>query len=1059
MPEITRERVVYRGDRERDRDSDSDDRATGYRTVQRYRVTRSRVEPIEDERRTSRTTLLEVGNRRDAHLNIERASDRFEGPPRPRSAIDIRPRSTIVERYIEREPLRDERSDRTSTVVYERDRDFGRESERDKPSERESPSELERQELKTGYYERPEPAPQPIVIRQRALEPQNIIINEAPAPPPIYLPQLPWEEGFQAIQRREEVQEVARLEPRRATEDEYYYRRDVREVRGPRRSNEDFALTAAAGPLAIAAYHERQEIRPRDSVSDRSYSDDEDVVIRRRIIKKERSRSRDSYHRRHLAEGALASAGAVALLANHRDKEGDVHRGRQVVGGVSLGALGAETLTRTRSRYRERHDDEDRSRSRSSSRHSHRKIKTGLALAAAAKYVSNRRETNAELGRGRSRTRSVSRRRYSSNNDFYDKDRGGMSRSRSRHADPKHRASQIAKAGAATASVAGIVEHFRNKSTKGDGSRSKSRVRTGAEIAAAGLAGAGVAGLYENRKAKEDREQELKARRERRRVRSISPSSDIGDPELGMVQYRTEPVYAYPSYYDLALATSGSAYVGKRNRSRNGRRRHSSESSSERYPRSKSRVRDIAGAAGTAAAAIGINQYKKRKEKKEAERDRDGYSRSRSRSRSASSIRSTLTKRLSNLIPRDSSHADAPTNFAGTRSPGAFPEGVLDSELTTRAGNLRILKYQDSSKAGGRQSVDEDLSRLDKDGQADSTRSATSAKNNEIDCPVLVDGKSLKLENEEASEPWFEPGSPAKVWERRSSSISIGNSFVLDEAEGDLGLTSLDGPSAEPTMEEAMKKEEVKKQDSQFLDSRMLHDRRPSPHRDDLLLGAGKKDTHSQPSPSMGGSAHLSESKIAQDLREDSGPPSQSSSMTDSTLLEDATDWEESDVEIFEHEFSPVGYSQSPGDMTNHSSLVQITLDPAKKEMVERLMQEVWTIFNEKWPTAARECAGAPNDYSSTSRPASGSISQAGNHSGGNSSGFQRSDNREDGKSNENPEKGLGGNGKQPESPSDANQTSLGFACPYRKRDPRKYCVRDWRSCALSPQKTVARVK
>ncbi|PMD44644.1 hypothetical protein L207DRAFT_542300 [Hyaloscypha variabilis F] len=682
MPEITRERVIYRGGRDRDDDSSDDDRSTfshshressgggGYRTVQRYRVTPSRVEPIEDERRTSRTTLLEVGNRRGAHLDIERtSSERIEGPPRPRSAIDIRPRSTIVERYVEREPLReplrDERSERTRTVVYERDRreperdrpwerDFGRESERDvretdvriekrvTTERREEPYELERYQRETEYYDR-EPAPQPIVIRQRAPEPQKIIINEAPAPPPIYLPQPAREEGFQVIRRREEIQEVARPEPRRPVEDEYYYRRDVREVGGPRRSDEDFALTGAAltgaaavaGPLAVAAYRERREdrrddrreIHPRDSVSDRSYSDDEDVVVRRKIIKKERSRSRDSHHKRHLAEGALAGAGAAALLANHRSKQGDGpdHRGRNVVGGAALGALGAEVLTRARSRYRDRHDDE--SRSRSSSRHSHRKIKTGLALAAAglaaaaaAKYVSNRKANKEEAGRGRSRTRSVSRRRYSDDDDFHDEGRAG--RSRSRHADPKHRAASMAKAGVATAAVAGIVEHFRNKSKKRDGSRSKSRIRTGAEIAAAGLAGAGVAGLYENRKAKEEREEEEhEARRERRRsrsrARSVGTYSDPGvDPELGMVQYGTEPVYTHPGYYDPAVAAgAGAAYGATReHRPRSGRRRHSSESSSERgesrkKSRSRSRVRDIAGAAaGTAAAAIGYEE-------------------------------------------------------------------------------------------------------------------------------------------------------------------------------------------------------------------------------------------------------------------------------------------------------------------------------------------------------------------------------------------------------------------------------------------------------------------
>ncbi|KAH6714386.1 hypothetical protein BKA61DRAFT_481996, partial [Leptodontidium sp. MPI-SDFR-AT-0119] len=33
------------------------------------------------------------------------------------------------------------------------------------------------------------------------------------------------------------------------------------------------------------------------------------------------------------------------------------------------------------------------------------------------------------------------------------------------------------------------------------------------------------------------------------------------------------------------------------------------------------------------------------------------------------------------------------------------------------------------------------------------------------------------------------------------------------------------------------------------------------------------------------------------------------------------------------------------------------------------------------------------------------------------------------------------------------------FACPYRKHNPRKYCVQDSRSCALTPFETVARVK
>ncbi|CZR60758.1 uncharacterized protein PAC_10654 [Phialocephala subalpina] len=680
MPEVTRVVRSYRDEY----DSDDDGRSVvsrrtkddgSYRTVQRYRVTPSRVEEVEVDRRSSRLDIAPRAER----IEIDRRSERWE-PERPRSAIDIRPRSSIVEReryierdrepvrevreterYIERErePAREPERERTRTVVYERDRESEPlrpweraparpwESERDvretdvvrvekRTERREEPYELERYQRETEYYDRPEPAPQPIIIRQRAPEPQQIIVQEAPQPLPIVLP-APREEV--QIVKQEVIREVEapRPEPRRQ-EDEYYYRRDVREVRDGGRRDEDFAMER---------YDSRRDIRPRDSVSGDEYSD-EDYVVRKKIVRRVRSRSGSPHHKRHLAEGALAGAGAAALLANHAAKQGTggEHRGRKVIGGAALGAIGAEVITRARSRFRDREDD-SRSRSRSSSRHSHRKIKTaiglaaaGLAAAAAAKYVSNRKAEKQELGRGRSRTRSLSRRRYSDDDyDDYD-DRRARTRSRSVHADPKHRSATIAKAGAATAAVAAVAEHLRNKSRRRSGERSKSKIRTGAEIAGAGLAGAAVAGLYENKKAKEEmREEEAEIRRERRRSRSRSRARSVGaysdpgvDPELGMVQYGTEPVYTHtPAYqqgydYDPASVAAGAAYGATRgSRSRSHRRRHSSSSSGERrHSRSRSRVRDIAGAAaGTAAAAIGINQYKKRKEKKEAERERE----------------------------------------------------------------------------------------------------------------------------------------------------------------------------------------------------------------------------------------------------------------------------------------------------------------------------------------------------------------------------------------------------------------------------------------------------
>jgi hypothetical protein len=44
-------------------------------------------------------------------------------------------------------------------------------------------------------------------------------------------------------------------------------------------------------------------------------------------------------------------------------------------------------------------------------------------------------------------------------------------------------------------------------------------------------------------------------------------------------------------------------------------------------------------------------------------------------------------------------------------------------------------------------------------------------------------------------------------------------------------------------------------------------------------------------------------------------------------------------------------------------------------------------------------------------------------------------------------------------SPPQSQDDSAKFACPYRKRDPRKYCVQHWRPCALTPLESVARVK
>ena len=597
MPEIIRTRDTrYREDYSSDDERSSYGHSRhggGYKSVQRYRITprgSQPVEEIEDDRRSDRLAV----DTRSGHLEVDRRVERVERIERPRSALEYREpeRDREVKRTIVYERERDRSPEPSSARGWERDRDRGFELEKEtdvridrrRRDRRESPVEVERYTREVDYYS-PADAPQrTVVVRRRSPERERERERDRFAE----VAAAGAGAGAYEIVRREQVIDNREIVPRRQQEEDYYYnRREVRDVE-PRRNE-----------LV------RRERRDR-SISDGSDSASE-VIVRKKIVK-ERERSHSPRHKLHLAEGALAGAGAAAILANHRDKStgnGHDHRGRKILAGAALGTLGAELATRARSRIRDRSREASRSRSRSRSRSSsrsghHTKLKTGLALAAtaiataaAAKYISNRNERKEELARGRSRTRSVSRRRrYSSDDPAI-----------SKHTDPKHRAATAAKAGAAAAAVAGVVEHIRNKSR----GRSKSRLRTGGIIAATGLAGAAVAGLYEARKAKQDADDDA-VRGRNHTARSLSRPRSLGgysepgvDPELGMVEYGGHPVYSDP-----AAAAAERSRERRRSRSR-----------------SKSKVREIAtGALATGAAAIGIDRYKKRKEKKEAERAR-----------------------------------------------------------------------------------------------------------------------------------------------------------------------------------------------------------------------------------------------------------------------------------------------------------------------------------------------------------------------------------------------------------------------------------------------------
>jgi hypothetical protein len=195
-----------------------------------------------------------------------------------------------------------------------------------------------------------------------------------------------------------------------------------------------------------------------------------------------------------------------------------------------------------------------------------------------------------------------------------------------------------------------------------------------------------------------------------------------------------------------------------------------------------------------------------------------------------------------------------------------------------------------------------------------------------------------------------------------------------------------------------------------------------------------------------------------EDVQHIAGGSEGRSSMTDSSLSEDATDWgEDSDLE---HDVHQPHLSDS-GQLLAESQrpLIKYVLEPTKKEMIDRLMEEFWIIFNRNWPIGARLCPAAPrNNSPSTSRGVSGSENPSVMYSVGTLRAYKGSGKGDKEPPDDRPGEGSGDPKNTPEfAPNTAEP--IGFACPYRKRNPRKYCVSDWRPCTLNPLKTVARVK
>jgi hypothetical protein len=172
---------------------------------------------------------------------------------------------------------------------------------------------------------------------------------------------------------------------------------------------------------------------------------------------------------------------------------------------------------------------------------------------------------------------------------------------------------------------------------------------------------------------------------------------------------------------------------------------------------------------------------------------------------------------------------------------------------------------------------------------------------------------------------------------------------------------------------------------------------------------------------------------------------------TDSTWSGEESDWGEDVPQIYDH----LGLLMQ--DMGNPDLSIRPLLTPMKQELVNCIMREFWIIFNQEWSTnIQKHSGGSPQSTSSA-------ISQHNNKSGKScTSRGQKRERKDD--EDENSEDNNGRNPKRPKvdsSPPNGADERTKFACPYRKHDRRKYChqTRHWRSCALTPLDTIARVK
>ncbi|KAL5322692.1 hypothetical protein ACEPPN_010667 [Leptodophora sp. 'Broadleaf-Isolate-01'] len=216
-----------------------------------------------------------------------------------------------------------------------------------------------------------------------------------------------------------------------------------------------------------------------------------------------------------------------------------------------------------------------------------------------------------------------------------------------------------------------------------------------------------------------------------------------------------------------------------------------------------------------------------------------------------------------------------------------------------------------------------------------------------------------------------------------------------------------------------------------------------------LISGPQLSPTSPRKSPKVSPSGDgLDPSATATKILKEEAIPSTPSSHG-SACSEDETDWEEDECLSYVVDKTSSHHVPTAQHQVSEN-IADSAMNTIKLELVGRLMDQSWVILNHD-TSGIRQCGSSNSTPDSTPSVTENTSTEK--------TGAKRQRGRaRDEDLDEDNERSPKRKGKGPETQAAAD-IHLKFACPYRKHNPRKYCIKDWQRCVLTPHTTVARVK